>query len=63
MVEHGRRGPRRAYGRATTLSGQAEINPAALRYLNRLSDHLFQLARHANDDGENDILWLPGANR
>lgn len=54
---------RRAERLATTLSGQAEINPAALRYLNRLSDHLFQLARHANDDGENDILWLPGANR
>ncbi|MBT3372179.1 MAG: cob(I)yrinic acid a,c-diamide adenosyltransferase [Rhodospirillaceae bacterium] len=59
----GRTVARRAEREATTLAGQAEINPAALRYLNRLSDHLFQLARHANDDGAADILWVPGANR
>ncbi|MDP6830900.1 MAG: cob(I)yrinic acid a,c-diamide adenosyltransferase [Alphaproteobacteria bacterium] len=59
----GRTVARRAERVATTLAHEAEINPAALRYLNRLSDHLFQLARHANDDGAADILWLPGANR
>src|SRR5690606_29939896 len=38
------------------------INPAALRYLNRLSDLLFVLARHANREiGDN--LWQPGATR
>ena len=43
---------------------QAEaVNPAALRYLNRLSDFLFVLARHVNGDGARDVLWVPGANR
>ena len=36
---------------------------AALRYVNRLSDHLFVLARHLNDNGAADVLWVPGANR
>ena len=39
------------------------VNPAALRYVNRLSDFLFVAARHANEGGEADILWVPGANR
>jgi cob(I)alamin adenosyltransferase len=34
-----------------------------VRYINRLSDLLFVLARHANDDGAQDVLWEPGANR
>jgi cob(I)alamin adenosyltransferase len=34
-----------------------------VRYLNRLSDLLFVLARVANDDGRADVLWVPGANR
>lgn len=54
---------RRAERLATTLAGREEINPSALRYLNRLSDHLFQLARNANDDGKTDVLWQPGINR
>jgi len=54
---------RRAERLAITLAGRENINPAALRYLNRLSDHLFQLARHANDDGKTDVLWQPGVNR
>jgi cob(I)alamin adenosyltransferase len=37
--------------------------PEALRYLNRLSDLLFVLARAANDQGASDVLWVPGANR
>jgi cob(I)alamin adenosyltransferase len=39
------------------------VSPDALKYLNRLSDHLFVLARHVNDDGAADVLWKPGANR
>jgi cob(I)alamin adenosyltransferase len=39
------------------------VNPAVRRYLNRLSDHLFVLARRLNDNGAADVLWVPGANR
>jgi len=38
-------------------------NPQAIRYLNRLSDLLFVMARVANDNGRKDVLWLPGKNR
>jgi cob(I)alamin adenosyltransferase len=41
----------------------AGVNREVLRYLNRLSDLLFVLARVANDDGKKDILWQPGAGR
>lgn len=40
--------------------GQA-VNPAVIRFLNRLSDHLFVLGRRLN--GADDVLWTPGANR
>ena len=39
------------------------VNTHALHYINRLSDHLFVLARHINDEHGFDILWRPGANR
>jgi cob(I)alamin adenosyltransferase len=39
------------------------LNPDALTYLNRLSDHLFCAARRANDDGAGDVKWIPGATR
>jgi cob(I)alamin adenosyltransferase len=39
------------------------LNPAALTYLNRLSDLLFVLARAINASGAGDILWVPGAQR
>ncbi len=39
------------------------VNPEVLRYLNRLSDLLFVLARAANHWGEQDVLWEPGKNR
>lgn len=39
------------------------INPAALTYLNRLSDFLFVAARHVNQSGAGDVLWRPGAMR
>ena len=39
------------------------VTPAALKYVNRLSDFLFVAGRHANDKGESDVLWQPGQNR
>jgi cob(I)alamin adenosyltransferase len=39
------------------------VTPAALKYVNRLSDFLFVAGRHANDGGEHDVLWQPGQNR
>ncbi len=40
-----------------------DLNAQALAYLNRLSDHLFTMARVANGNGADDILWVPGASR
>lgn len=37
-----------------------QVNPTVLRYLNRLSDHLFVLARVLNDNGTEDVAWVPG---
>ncbi|MEK9903799.1 MAG: ATP:cob(I)alamin adenosyltransferase [Rhodospirillales bacterium] len=54
---------RRAEREATELATVEEVNPSALKYLNRLSDLLFQMARDANDCGRQDVLWVPGANR
>ena len=54
---------RRAERRATELAAGGDANPAAIRYLNRLSDWLFVAARQANDNGKNDVLWVPGASR
>jgi cob(I)alamin adenosyltransferase len=39
------------------------INPAAMRYINRLSDLLFVAARVANENGASDVLWIPGKDR
>lgn len=54
---------RRTERRATELAAHADANPAAIRYLNRLSDWLFVAGRVANDGGAGDILWVPGASR
>ncbi len=54
---------RRAERLVSELATSEDINPAALRYINRLSDHLFQLARLLNDAGSLDVQWTPGANR
>ena len=40
--------------------GVEEVNGAIVRYLNRLSDHLFVLARVLNGTGAGDVLWVPG---
>ena len=54
---------RRAERAAVAAARQMPINPAALAYLNRLSDHLFVLARWLARDAGGDILWQPGATR
>lgn len=54
---------RRAERRVVALSHVEEVNPAVVRYLNRLSDHLFVLGRWLNGKGTGDVLWVPGANR
>lgn len=54
---------RRAERLMTELAEREDVNPDALRYINRLSDHLFVLGRHLNDRGRADVLWKPGENR
>ena len=54
---------RRAERLVSELAGAGEVNLEALKYLNRLSDHLFVLGRQVNDRGAGDVLWRPGANR
>jgi cob(I)alamin adenosyltransferase len=39
------------------------VTPAALKYINRVSDFLFVAARVVNDNGAKDVLWVPGHNR
>ena len=46
-----------------TVVAVDNVNPAVQRYLNRLSDHLFVLARVLNENAATDVLWVPGANR
>lgn len=53
---------RRAERDVVRLMEFEPVTPALLRYLNRLSDHLFVLARLLNDNGAADVLWVPGAN-
>ena len=51
---------RRAERQMTELATVEPVNENAMQYINRLSDLLFVLARHANDGGKSDILWVPG---
>ena len=60
-VHLGRSIARRAERAATALAASEPVNPAALAYLNRLSDYLFVLARATN--AGNDPLWVPGGSR
>lgn len=54
---------RRAERLIAALALAEPVNPQALAYANRLSDLLFVLARALNQQGEGDILWVPGKNR
>ena len=54
---------RRAERDMTSLAEQESLNPEAVRYINRLSDLLFVLSRHANKRADGDVLWVPGKNR
>ncbi len=54
---------RRAERLTVELAGEEEVNPAALKYINRLSDWCFVASRIANGNGKDDVLWAPGANR
>ena len=54
---------RRAERDITALAETVSLNAEAVRYVNRLSDLLFVMARSLNDGGAADVLWQPGANR
>ena len=54
---------RRAEREMVALARTEPINSEAIKYINRVSDHLFVLARFANQRGKADILWVPGQTR
>lgn len=54
---------RRAERAMVRAHAEAPLNPQALAYANRLSDHLFVLARLVAAAGEGDVLWVPGLSR
>jgi cob(I)alamin adenosyltransferase len=54
---------RRAERLVVELATVEDVNPDAVRYLNRLSDWFFVAGRIANDDGKDDVLWVPGLTR
>ncbi|GGB89604.1 cob(I)yrinic acid a,c-diamide adenosyltransferase [Novosphingobium endophyticum] len=62
-VHIARASARSAERRAVALAAAEPANPAALAYINRLSDYLFVLARAVNANGADDVLWVPGQNR
>ncbi len=62
-VHIARAATRRAERAMTALAATDAVNPAALVYINRLSDYLFVLARSINAGAVGDVLWQPGANR
>ncbi|TDT75483.1 cob(I)alamin adenosyltransferase [Litoreibacter halocynthiae] len=54
---------RRAERLTVELAAMESVNADAVKYLNRLSDWFFVASRIANNDGKDDVLWVPGANR
>jgi cob(I)alamin adenosyltransferase len=63
-LHHARTVCRRAERSVIVLADAEHVNPDAVRYLNRLSDLLFLLARGANKAaGVDDVLWVPGASQ
>lgn len=49
--------------RFVELAQTEQINPVLLKILNRLSDYFFVLSRYFNNNGQADVLWVPGKNR
>ncbi len=63
-LHHARTVCRRAERRIVTLAGVAEVTPAVIVYVNRLSDLLFIMSRAASRQGGSpETLWRPGASR
>ena len=62
-VHIARASARKAERAMVALAASNPVNPAALAYINRLSDYLFVLARAINAAGSGDVLWVPGQNR
>jgi len=54
---------RRAERAVVALAAKEKVNPLLLNYINRLSDHLFVMARAANSQGMGDVLWVAGFTR
>jgi cob(I)alamin adenosyltransferase len=54
---------RRAERLVVELATTEAVNPEAVKYLNRLSDWFFVAGRIANNDGKDDVLWVPGLTR
>ncbi|MCK5423961.1 MAG: cob(I)yrinic acid a,c-diamide adenosyltransferase [Emcibacter sp.] len=54
---------RRAERLTVQVSETEDVNPLVIQYLNRLSDHAFVMGRALNNNGADDVLWIPGANR
>lgn len=62
-LHHVRTVSRRAERLTVELAAHERVTPAAVKYLNRLSDWCFVASRAANNNGTDDVLWVPGANR
>lgn len=62
-LHHARTIVRRAERDIAELAAKERVNAGALKYVNRLSDLLFVLARYCNGRGANEVLWTPGQNR
>ena len=54
---------RRAERLVVETAAVEDVNPEAVKYLNRLSDWFFVAGRIANNDGKDDVLWVPGLTR
>ena len=54
---------RRAERAMTHAAETTAVSAEAIKYINRLSDHLFVMARRLNANGAQDVLWVPGKNR
>ena len=62
-LHHARTVTRRAERDIVRLASEEPVNPSVIRYVNRLSDLLFVLARFLNNKGKEDVRWQPGLHR